>query len=139
MSVSGSSSDSGSAMAPLDVDSLGEIREIFAKIDLGEYQHDQKLFGDATDCGTPHCIAGWKAVRDFNKGLIPADVARSSFCQMVYARHAWGLTFWEATKLFGANSTREQQDALVLLWESGRRLETLDEGLEFMRGIGKNI
>jgi hypothetical protein len=125
-------------------EALNEVQEIIDKIKGGEYLHDQSQYHSVGECGTAHCIAGWKVMRDAesiglslplppsfetadDKALIAFDQAMmkltedfgiSSTLTWEYAQERWGLTHQEARSLFlGCLTLTQIQSALDKLKE----------------------
>lgn len=100
-------------------EALAEIRAIVEDIKSGKKAHKQEEYH--SDCGTSHCIAGWKQVQDLLAiGMHPLYVwddeqeiwklANSPWTGNAWS-HAelqWGLTYKEAVSLFRPYLTLEE-------------------------------
>lgn len=93
---------------------ISEIDEIITGIEQGELEHVQ----DSFHCGTAHCIAGWKVVRDFENAHKGQDISPCEDIYLawvrdmllsevyypdsgVYAQLMWRLNANESNLLFG--------------------------------------
>ena len=119
---------------PLSKEITQEIRTILEECRDGKRLHSQDAYATVTDCGTAHCIAGWKVYDDFGDKVIyfpfvfgdPNEFGIEiedypGFDAWAYAEKAWGLTDTEATTLFLADSTFEEQFSLLEELEAGNR------------------
>lgn len=105
-------------------ENLQEIRSIVEDIKSGKRLHNQSEFH--SDCGTAHCIAGWKVVDDMKtEGIVPeysafgelVSIANPLYEYIIegihmddweYAKIQWGLTTSEAMELFSPGLTINQ-------------------------------
>jgi hypothetical protein len=117
-----------------------EIREILEGCRDGKLKHDQTSY----HCGTSHCIAGWKAVRDFAKAKNDQSLLECNFeakdeyldelesfleeiaatnDEWLYAKKQWQLTANESIVFFDYKKTYREQFALLETLERGERVE----------------
>lgn len=135
---------------PLNPDSLKEIRDILDGVKSGRLPHDQTDYHTITDCGTAHCIAGWKAHNDavkagyvpvyelrkislFNESLTISKVLTDFLVESIhntdpwiYAKIEWELTVDESFYLFDSESTLDAQFELLEVLEAGYTVEDND-------------
>lgn len=102
-------------------EALAEIRSIVEDIKRGRKEHNQQYYH--SDCGTSHCIAGWKQVIDLVKlGTEPTyfnfrgswNINRSEYINpnpWDYAKNKWQLTHREACSLFSFHLDLEEIDS----------------------------
>jgi hypothetical protein len=118
---------------PLSKEITSEIRTILEECRDGKRLHKQRAYATKTDCGTAHCIAGWKVHDDLGNQV--SYVGHENYLDMKlkddtnfdvwsYARDSWQLTESEAYILFDMDSTFEDQFALLETLESGKRVGT---------------
>lgn len=136
---------------PLNPEHVKEIRYILQGVKSGELLHNQKTYHKITDCGTAHCIAGWKCHLDAAKaGLDITDYAEmpnisdsesitlkeflaeeldyepGGDYEWEYAETKWELTLDETWVLFDADATLEAQFELLELLEAGYTIKDDD-------------
>lgn len=105
-------------------EALAEIRAIVEDIKSGKRKHDQECYH--SDCGTAHCIAGWKQVDDLCAvGIEPAYkwdkteevwlLSNSPWRKGAWEHAAdqWGLSYAESYSLFEPDLTLEQIDSYL--------------------------
>lgn len=106
-----------------------DIRDILEDIRDGKLDHNQEYY----HCGTAHCVAVWKVVRDMLKKdktldspLIPTDkiedflIGETSRDEWEYAQREWGLTIMESIRLFSVGSELEEQFSVLKDLEADR-------------------
>lgn len=114
-----------------------EIRWILENIRDGKLKHNQGSFN--SECGTAHCIAGWKLALDAEKvgikleydedwqtttetdELLINQLGDDADSPWYYARYSWGLTSIQSLNLFDCGLTLDE------LFETLEHLETLVE------------
>jgi hypothetical protein len=119
---------------PLSKEITQEIRTILEECRDGKRLHRQAAYATTTSCGTAHCIAGWKVHDDFGDKVsyfpfVFGDPNEFNieienypeFDAWGYAKEAWRLTNTEASTLFLADSTFEEQFSLLEELEAGKR------------------
>lgn len=123
---------------PANKEALAEIRNILEGIKERRLLHNQNAFHSVTECGTAHCIAGWKVHLDaLQAGLNPVykgPIDDEAYCPEIdsfvtyhvgrgidweYAEVKWELTASEARALFSDSATLKQQFELLEVLEAG--------------------
>lgn len=127
---------------PADPKALKEIRGILEGIESQRLLHYQNSYHAQTECGTAHCIAGWKAHNDAIKAGLDFTYTKSCFDEVssaeldefmkdksgtssewVYAEEQWGLEPIEAAHLFDTHLTLDEQFELLEVLEAGYTLK----------------
>lgn len=128
----------------IDPKALAEIKLIVRNIGNGTYKHDQSAIHEeeydsrGNFCGSAHCVAGWKLVRDLAKkthtaikkiaNMAGEDINRLEYERLgtdnplSYAGRAWGLTDSESGDLFSMGTSLEDMQDMIDHWEKGQRL-----------------
>jgi hypothetical protein len=132
-------------LVPMPKEVTREMRDIISKIESNVYHHAQESW----HCGTSHCFAGFKEVRDYAKHstgnaalrkklICDTDIRRygdnmnawrneqcgsSALISTTYdyAKWAWGLTVFEADALFDGSRSLYQIKQMVENFENGLR------------------
>ena len=125
---------------PINPKALEEIRDILKGVKSGRLLHNQQNYHTQTECGTAHCIAGWKAHNDAIKArldftyrthalhvdsLVSDELEHFMYDKATtttewhYASSQWDLKFLESVILFDDNATLDQQFELLEVLESG--------------------
>jgi hypothetical protein len=140
-------------LGPVSRESVDELKEIISLIKNGTYKHEQYHW----HCGTSHCIAGFKEMRDMAKLVhrfdpeidankyvecVPyeriEDLATTAKLKLAgpaygaystYGRLAWGLTKPEGEILFSANNTLDEIQYMVQKFDDGYRSVNLADTL----------
>jgi hypothetical protein len=159
-------------LGPLALESIREIELIVNNIKKGHYKHDQRTFHNEVKdiggpekvrtlsksgllhnipttprCGTAHCIAGWKIIRDIAKKakVSIAVVADAPISQLQvlgkryinaeyidgctdaeYSQAQWGLTPPEADMLFNGHQTLDGMLEAIAHFKLGHRYARMD-------------
>ena len=140
---------------PLPKEVTDEIRFILEGIQSGQLKHEQRAYH--SDCGTAHCVAGWKQILDYEKlgGKLDdldwveyedfeyTDCISNKLTETLqteanpenYAREKWNLSYPESYLLFNVDATLPEQFALLELLERGERIENCVDQDKFLLEI----
>lgn len=104
---------------------VDEIAEYLRSFKDGSRKHNQTEWH--SNCGTAHCLAGWKAFDDYSKNNVPIDDweqfdSYTSHSEILeewlgtqnpepYCTKTWGLTDLESYSLFDSHLTLDQMMA----------------------------
>ena len=130
-------------LEPLPKESQREIALIIRNIEKGTYRYYQGDWHKGTECGTAHCIAGWKTVRDTAKKTktsigVVADTPPTNLSNLIkdtlldisnwyddegaHAQRQWQLTAHEAARLFSVEQTLDGMKEMLSHWANNERL-----------------
>jgi len=117
----------------LPKDVTDEIREILEGCRDGRLEHEQRY----SHCGTAHCVAGWKQVRDCLRDTGKEEHDEGELFDYGgmawdYAQQQWGLSDPESAELFRMSAQLPDQFEVLRKLESGLRLRySGNHGLEW--------